>query len=387
MIPRFLTPSNNYSFFLFGPRGSGKSMLLKALYGDSRALWIDLLIPEEEAIFQTNPSELINRTLHLPQNSRIIIDEVQKAPKLLNLVQKLIEEKRLLFAMSGSSARKLKAGAANLLGGRAFVYYLYPFSFLEIENDFCLDDALKMGLLPKLREFNNPQDKVLFLRAYANMYLREEIQMEQIIRNLPTFRRFLETSAQMNGEPTNFSKIARDIYTDHSVVRNYYEILEDTMVGFSLPVFEISIRKQMKKKPKFYFFDMGIKRALDKTLEIPLKPNTYEYGKAFEHFIILEFFKLCHYRQKDESLYYMRTKSGLEVDLIIERPGKTTLLIEIKSSNRVNKEDTKSLFEISKEMKHSQSFLISQDLNEKTFSEIKAYHWRTFFNLFFQNEI
>ncbi len=383
MIPRKINVPEDHSFFLFGPRGSGKSTLLRNHFSDRlQTIWIDLLDPEEEALFQTNPHELIRRTDHLSPNSWIIIDEVQRVPNLLNLVHKLIEEKRLLFALSGSSARKLMRGHANLLAGRAFMCFLYPFSFQELQPNFNLEHTLSWGLLPSIHTFNDDSSKKRYLRAYANTYLKEEIQAEQIVRNLPVFRKFLEIAAQMNGKPINYSKIARDIHTDHSVVRNYFSILEDTLIGFHLPAYDISIRKQIRKAPKFYFMDTGIKCSLEKTLDIPMIPKTYSYGRAFEHFFILELFKQCQYREKDESLYYLQTKDDTEIDLIIERPGKCTLCIEIKSSDHIDSVDIRSFKKITADFNNSKSFIISRDLHTKTFSHITAYHWSDFLDLF-----
>jgi uncharacterized protein len=388
MIPRIISLSNDYSFFLLGPRGAGKSSLLRSLWsGGEGVVWIDLLLANEEAIFQKNPDELILRTEHLKEKSRVIIDEVQKVPRLLDVVHKLIEEKKLLFALSGSSARKLKRGAANLLAGRAFVYNLQPFSFFEISSKFDLFEALRFGMLPKIFEFDSFEDKKMFLQAYANTYIREEIQMEQIVRNLPGFRRFLEVASQMNGQPLNYSKIGRYIKLDHSVIRNFYEVLEDTLLGFFLPAYEPSIRKQQIKSAKFYFFDTGIVRALNKMLDLPIRPNTYEFGRAFEHFIIIEIYKLCTYKNKNESLYHFRTKDGFEVDLIITRPGKADLFIEIKSSSHILKEDISSFVKQSKSLNNAQAIVLSLDKNRKTFNSVESYYWETFLDLFYNDKI
>ncbi len=388
MIPRHIAPSDHSSFFLFGPRGSGKSTFLRELFKNKRAtLWIDLLNPEEEAIFQSHPSELLLRTAHLKPGSWVIIDEVQKTPKLLDLVHKLIEEKTLFFALSGSSARKLKRGAANLLAGRAFVYSLFPFTSLELKSAFDLDATLRWGTLPKAVEFQKEEEKKKFLQSYASTYLREEIQIEQIVRNLPTFRRFLEVAAQMNGKILNFSKIGNDIHADHSVVRNYYEILEDTLIGFQLFAFDESIRKQQKKTSKFYFFDCGVKRALDKTLDTPLREHSYDYGNSFEHFLILEFYKLCQYREKDESLFYLQTKDNLEVDLIIRRPGKSTLFIEIKSTSQLSKKDAMPLKKITTGLKNTEAIILSRDKNTKSIEHVRAYYWKDFVKNFYENKI
>ncbi|MBI4374229.1 MAG: ATP-binding protein [Deltaproteobacteria bacterium] len=387
MVPRLTTIQNNYSFFLFGPRGSGKSTLLKAVLEEKKPVWIDLLDPDEEAIFQTDPNELTRRTSHLLSGSWVVIDEVQKAPKLLDLAHKLIEEKKIYFALSGSSARKLKRGGANLLAGRAFVRHLYPFTSLELKEMFDLQKAMEWGMLPKICEFDEEENKKRFLQAYANTYLKEEIQAEQIARNLPGFRKFLEVAAQMNGQPVNYSKIGRDIHTDHSVVKNYFEILKDTLIGFELTAYDISIRKQQRKAPKFYFIDCGIKRALDKSLDIPLRERTYEYGQMFEHLLILELFKLCQYRERDESLHYLQTKDNVEVDLVIKRPGKPSLFIDIKSTKQVSDTDFRSILEITDGLKEAKALLISNDPNKKSAQHVEALHWQTFLELFQENKV
>lgn len=388
MFPRYLKLPKNYSFFLFGPRGSGKSTLLRSIFKDKKKyVWIDLLDTEEEALFQATPNELSRRVEHLKPRTWVIIDEVQKVPKLLDLVHKFIEEKNLFFALSGSSARKLKRGAANLLAGRAFMFHLYPFSFFEMDREFSLEHTLNWGSLPKVIQFRLNDEKKHFLQAYANTYLKEEIQVEQIVRNIPAFRRFLEVAAQMNGHPINYSKIAKEILTDHSVIKTYYDILIDTLISFELPAYHRSIRKQQRLAPKFYFFDCGVNRALSKTLDIPLKPKTYEYGRAFEHFIVTEFFKLCSYRNKDETLSYLRTKNNLEVDLIITRPGKSTLFIEIKSTAHVTDSDFTPLHEITSGLSNTEAFVLSLDPHKKSKGNVRAFYWKEFLENFRDNNI
>ncbi|MBI2027006.1 MAG: ATP-binding protein [Deltaproteobacteria bacterium] len=388
MISRLITLPNYYSFFLFGPRGSGKSTLLrKTFQGMPNLLWLDLLDTEQEARFQSHPGELLNLTASLKPKSWVVIDEVQKAPKLLDLVHKLIEEKGLLFALSGSSARKLKRGAANLLAGRAFIFHLYPYTSIELASTFDLSQIMHWGALPKVSEFQNENDKKLFLQAYANTYLKEEIQMEQIVRNLPSFRKFLDAAAQMNGLPLNYSKIGMDIDTDHSGVKNFFEILEDTLIGFRLPTYDTSFRKQQRQAPKFYFFDCGIKRALNHLLDIPLKPKTYEFGRAFEHFFILELYKLCAYRNRDETLSYLQTKDNLEIDLIISRPGKSTIFLEIKSTAHITEQDASSLRKFTKDIQNKVSIIVSLDAQSKSFDFVQAYHWQAFICLFLEEKI
>ena len=190
--------------------------------------------------------------------------------------------------MTGSSARKLKHGGANLLAGRAFVYNLYPFSYLELKKDFHLETALQYGLLPEIYNLSTNKERELFLKAYTNTYLKEEVWAEQLVRQLNPFRRFLEVAAQCNGKIINIAKLSRDVGVDDKTIKQYFSILEDTLLGFYLEPFKHSFRKRLSMKPKFYWFDTGVSRALNNLSQIPLTASTNAFGNAFEHFIILE---------------------------------------------------------------------------------------------------
>lgn len=297
MVNRLVKLPENQSFFLFGPRGSGKTSLLKARFEGKNVLFLDLLNPRIEDQFRMNPESLIAQ-ISAQKPDWVVIDEVQKLPRILDLVHLLIEEKKQKFALTGSSARKLKRGSANLLAGRAFMNHLFPFSALELGKQFSLEQALSFGLLPKVQYLENAQDKIDFLESYALTYLKEEIQAEQVIRRIDPFRQFLQVAAQMNGKIINYRKIARDVGVDSTTVQNYFSILEDTLIGFYLPSYSKSIRKRQREAPKFYLFDPGIVRALSKNLDVKLKPGNYAYGDAFEHFVILEIFKLISYFKK-----------------------------------------------------------------------------------------
>ena len=209
----------------------------------------------------------------------------------------------------------------NLLVGRAFVYNLFPLTVPELEDAFDLEDALRWGTLPGIYALEGNEDKQSYLRAYALTYLKEEIVAEQIVRRLDPFRQFLEVAAQANGTIINYANIARDVGADPKTVISYFSILEDTLVGFLLPAFHRSVRKQQRTNPKFYFFDTGVKRSLDRTLNVPLNARTYEYGKAFEHFVITQIAHLSRYRYPDWRLSYLQTGAGAEIDLLIDRPG------------------------------------------------------------------
>ncbi|MBI2342732.1 MAG: ATP-binding protein [Deltaproteobacteria bacterium] len=340
MVGRIQKLNKNSSFFLFGSRGTGKSTLLKAHFSSPETLWIDLLTEADEAKFGRHPDEL-SRALATTSYTRVVIDEVQKGPKLLDIVHHEMEKrKHVQFILTGSSARKLKRGRANLLAGRAFTYHLFPLTACELGAQFDLTHALEFGTLPRLLEYSTREEKNEFLRAYVKNYLREEIAIEQLVRNLHPFRDFLEVAAQCNGKIINHAKIGRDIGADDKTVRNYFAILEDTLVGFYLPPFHRSVRKQQREAPKFYFFDPGIVRALSGTLRVELLPQTYAFGNAFEHWVILECHRMNEYHQLDYTLSYLRTKSDVEVDLVVRRPGIADLLIEIKSTTRVTHDDT-----------------------------------------------
>ena len=343
MIRRIPRLSARNSFFLFGARGTGKSTLIEQKYRSKKALWIDLLLYEEEEKFSQNPDELIF-ILNKKKYQIVVIDEIQKVPKLLDVIQKMMRERPgIQFIMTGSSARKLKRGSGNLLAGRAFQYYLFPFSIFELDREVALDDILQFGTLPEVFQKKSKSDKKEFLKSYVQTYLKEEIVSEQIIRKLHPFRNFLRVAAQQSGQIINYSNISQDIGADDKTVKNYFSILEDTLLGFFLPHYHQSVRKQQRKSPKFYFFDIGVKRALDKQLESPLLKNTYLYGNAFEHRILQECFYLNEYLKKDFSFYYLMTKDQNEIDLVIERPGKSDILVEIKSAQRIQKRHVSKL--------------------------------------------
>ena len=281
----------------------------------------------------------------------------------------LIEEKNIQFILSGSSARKLKRGGANLLAGRAFVFYLYPFTFVELGRRFHLNEALRWGLLPRQFHLKDNYEREEYLKAYSLTYLKEEIQLEQIVRKLSPFRKFLEVAAQMNAKVINYSKIAHDIGVDTTTVQNYYSILEETLVGFYLKAYHTSIRKSQRLSPKFYLFDTGVCQALKGTLNIPLLPQTYEFGEAFEHFIILEIIKLAEYSRKSWKYFYLLTKDGAEIDLIIDRPGESTLCIEIKSSEQITESNVRSLIRLGSDIPKSKLYCLSRDPIRKTDSK------------------
>lgn len=376
MFHRLITIGNKSSFFLFGPRGTGKSTLIRQRLAKSNPLWIDLLQPEQEDLYRLSPQSLRDEIAKREGKIRwVVIDEVQKIPRLLDLVHSLIESSGILFALTGSSARKLKRGGANLLAGRAFVHHLHPLTHVELGDRFSLDEVLRWGTLPRLFSLQAPEDRTEFLRSYALTYLKEEIQAEQIVRRLEPFRRFLQVAAQTNGEIVNATNIGRDVGADTKTVQSYFQILEDTLLGFLLESHHRSLRKQQRQAPKFFLFDPGIKRALDGTINQDLTPGTYGYGKAFEHFIILEALRLDSYGRRDFRFSYLRTKDGAEIDLIVERPGLPAVLIEIKSSDRVDDRDTRALERFLPDFPKAEAFCLSRDTRGKKIGRVSALPW------------
>lgn len=375
MYNRIVKPLQQ-SFFLFGARGTGKTTFLKKHFENTRPFWLDLLDPKTEDRYARNPETLIEEIDGLPDASRwVVIDEVQKVPKLLDVAHLLIEKKKIKFALTGSSARKLKKGAANLLGGRAHVFNLFPLTALEWGKTFNLGSALRWGGLPAVAALEDDAGKQEFLRAYALTYLKEEIWSEHIIRRLDPFRRFLEIAAQMNGAIINYDNIANDVGADIKTVQSYYEILEDTLVGILLDPFHLSIRKRQRTNPKFYFFDTGVKSALERSLNQPLNPSSYAFGQAFEHFIILEAYRLNSYLRTDFNFSYLRTKDDAEIDLIIERPGMPIALVEIKSTDRVRQKDIRTLERFHKDFAKAEAFCLSRDPVAKKIGSINVLPW------------
>lgn len=377
MFQRILTIRNNYSFFLFGPRGVGKSTLLKGSLPEKETVWIDLLDYEQETRFLQRPQafrEMIDSLA--PEIRWVVVDEVQKLPHLLDEVHRQIERnKKRFFALTGSSARKLKKGKANLLAGRAFVKNLHPLCLTELKDRFDLQQALEFGTLPQIFSFERPEDKKDYLKAYAQTYLKEEIQMESFLRDLPSFRRFLPLAASANGDILSWTNFAQDVGIDAKTVQSYFSILEDTLVGFILPAYRRSLRKRQRTHPKFYFFDSGVKRALANQLNLSLQSGTSEYGRAFEHFWILEIIRMNSYREKDFSFSYFAT-NDVEVDLVIERPGKPVLFVEIKSAEFVKDGEIRALKALTSEIKGSEAVCISRETRKRKTDGVLICPWQ-----------
>lgn len=331
MIDRIIRLPEKDSFFLFGARQTGKTTLIESRF--PKSIWkVDLLLTDLLLTYSKDPSLFRKEAIEKIKNEGIrtlFVDEIQRVPLLLNEIHFLMGKFDCQFIMTGSSARKLKRGGADLLGGRAVERRLFPFVYEEIKDRFQLHDVLLFGTLPALVH-KGTQQKTDILTTYVHTYLKEEIQSEGIVRNLGGFSRFLDLAGSQFGELVSFSAIARECHLPVRTVQSYYEILEDTLVGFRLPPWTRSLRKRLVAHPKFYFFDSGVTNAINRQLTGTL--DSHLKGRLFEQFMILETHRLLHYRRSESNLYFWKTNHGAEVDLVIEKHGKITGAFEIKAT-------------------------------------------------------
>jgi uncharacterized protein len=330
---RLVLPANpKQSFFLWGPRQVGKSALLRASYPD--AYWVDLLMSPSYRELSQSPERLRERLRAEPAKRLVVIDEVQKVPALLDEVHYMIEREQRTFVLCGSSARKLKRGHANLLGGRALREELTGMSYAEVQHAVSLPSLLARGYLPAALSTADPEG---FQEAYVNDYLREEIAAEGLVRNLPAFSRFLEVAAIGDTETLNYSNIASDVGVSNVTVQNYYQILDDTLVARRLPSLRTKLKRKTIHAPKFYFFDVGVVNFLSKR---SVKPGSTEFGKAFENWVMHELWAYNAYKKRRAQLSYWKTVTGIEVDFVV---GDAEFALEAKSSVRVSNQHLKGM--------------------------------------------
>jgi predicted AAA+ superfamily ATPase len=328
------------SFFLWGARQTGKSTFLRQEFPEAH--FVNLLESDTFARYATRPSTLREelRAKLVPQKI-VIIDEVQKVPALLDEVHLMIEEDQISFGLCGSSARKLKRGHANLLGGRALRYEMTGLSGAEIP-DFNLVQLLNTGYLP--RHYLNPERAGVYLRSYVSDYLKEEIAAEGLVRNLPQFANFLESAALSDSETVNFSTIARDVGVSSQTVKDHFEILTDTLLGHWLPAWRRRPKRRTVASPKFYFDDVGVVNVLAKRKS--LEPGSAEFGKAFENWVFHELYAWKIYAKPDTELSYWRISDKVEVDFVIDD---LRVAIESKATARVHSDHLKSLRQLKKD--------------------------------------
>ena len=333
MVKRTLKLPEDKSFFLFGPRQTGKTTLINSVF-KNKGYKVNLLLSDQFFKYSKDPSLLRREVMEKEKSIKyVFIDEIQRVPELLNEVQNLIDSTSLHFIMSGSSARKLQRGYANLLGGRAVQRFLFPFMWQEVSGKTLLMHFLRFGSLPPVFIAATESDKIDLLNAYVDIYLREEIQAEGIVRKIGAFSRFLDMAASQFGEIVNYSTVARECQQAVMTVKTYYEILIDTLIGFRIEPWRKSTRKRLSGHPKFYLFDNGVTNIINRYDHAISDP--YLLGRLFEQFIIIETIKWVKTSQKMINLYYWRTNTGAEVDLLMEQSGKLTGAYEIKWSKTV----------------------------------------------------
>ncbi len=376
-------PVGRHSFFLFGPRQTGKTTLIESVLDAQTSFSVNLLKTDVFLKYARDPS-LFRREVdywikRMKGAGVVFIDEVQKCPPLLDEVQALMDKwkNRLTFVLTGSGARKLKRGSANLLGGRARSFALHPLTYLEIKAEFDLDEVLRFGSLPPVVT-GAKQDKLRTLRAYAQTYLKEEVLDEALVRNLPAFSRFLELAADQSGMQVNYTNIASETGVRSKTVREYYRVLEDTLLAFALPPYLKSMRKRLTAHPVFYLFDIGVVNALCGRLNASLMPGTPLYGKLFEHFVILELRRLIGYREKEWGLSYWRTAHGAEVDLVLDT-GRKLLAVEIKSSSNVRCQDLRGLNSFKEDHSNSELLCVCRADRPYKTNGIRCLPWQDFF--------
>ena len=365
MIPRLIKVPANYSYFLFGPRGCGKSTFLRHRYPPDKHFWVDLIDKRQRQLYADDPMQLrddwqSDATPEQRRNNLIIIDEIQIVPDLLDTVQLCIDRYNINFIMTGSSARKLRYGAANLLAARAFFYNLHPFSARELGEQFDLDDALQFGLLPRSVALRDDiEQRKVFLDDYVSVYLREEIIAEQLVNDLEPFRDFLKVAAASSGMIINTKNIAKQTNIDHLTVGKYFQWLNDTLLGFYLPGYSRSARSTQATNPKFYFFDTGIMRAACRVIRDDLTAGNYTYVRLFEHIVILEIVKADSDGKKMLNFSYLKTSNGKdsEIDLIVRQGESRTMAIEIKSATSISSAFVKKYAKLCRSIENCEPYI------------------------------
>jgi len=370
----------NQSAFLWGPRKTGKTTFLKTKFPQS--IVYDFLQTDLFFSFSKKPSLLREQLLAKDSkllNQPIILDEVQKVPRILDEVHWLIENKGLNFILCGSSARKLKRGRANLLGGRAWRYEMFPLVSAELEN-WDLLTVLNRGLVPAHYQQKSYKKS---LRAYAQDYMKEEVFDEGLTRNIPAFSRFFDSVGYSHGELINYSNISRDCGINSKTVRGYYQILVDTLMGsFVEPFKKRQNRQVITKSPKFYLFDVGVAGAVSKRV---LEEGKGElFGKAFEHFILMEIAAYNSYKEIDFDINFWRTKSGLEVDFIL---GNGEVAIEVKGTDRVDNKSLKPIETFIDEYSPKKAIIVCNESEERLKGKVHILPYRKFLSALWKGEI
>lgn len=360
-VTRFFQKTNQ-SFFLFGPRGTGKSTWLKAQFPE--ATYLDLLAPEIYRQYYARP-ERLRELCEAQEQNTIIIDEIQKIPQLLDVVHQLMESPRhQRFILTGSSARKLKRSGVDLLAGRAIVKTLHPFMAAELGEAFSLEKALSLGLLPLVINAPEPQET---LNSYITLYLREEVQMEGLVRNFAGFSRFLESISFSHGSPLNISEVARECEVERKTVEGFVAILEDLLLAFRIPVFSKRAKRNLVVHQKFYYFDAGVFQSIRPAG--PLDSPHEIHGASLEGLVVQHLRAWNAYRQENCHLYYWRTKSGNEVDFVVYGPN-TFVAIEVKNTTKLHSKAFTGLKAFVKDYPEAQACLLYRGKDQLKINDI-----------------
>ncbi|MHB1253207.1 MAG: ATP-binding protein [Candidatus Humimicrobiaceae bacterium] len=373
-IKRLLNIDKNHSSFLWGARKTGKSFWIRHNFSPEGIILIDLLKTDTFVEYASRPSLLRER--YQDTKKIIVIDEIQKAPILLDEVHWMIENKQIIFLLTGSSARKLRRGHANLLAGRALRYELLPFSHIEVKESN-LEKIMVSGMLPPHFLSSTPVDLV---RSYIADYLKEEIAQEAQIQKIPQFSEFLRIASITSGELLNYDNVARETGVSSKIVRNYFDILENTMLGFRISPWESSKNRRLITAEKFYLFDIGIANYLSGRQP---KEGTPEFGKSFEHFILMELRAYRSYRNPELDIKYWRTSTGYEVDFIL---ADKVVALEIKSGRMVFDIDLKSLKALREDGKVKHLLIVSQEKYPREIDSIKILPWQMFLEMLWNKE-
>ncbi len=370
MYKRYLELSNiikKKSIFLLGPRQTGKSTLLRSQFPEAR--YVDLLEADTFRELSGHPETLRQRLQ--PQERLVIIDEIQKLPSLLDEVQLLIDRnKDLRFILTGSSARKLKRGAANLLGGRAYFINFHPLTSIELGGGGSrIIDRCNFGSLPAIIDADRPKRD---LDSYVGIYLKEEIQAEALTRSIENFARVLNFSSHLNAEQINYTKIGNDAGVPPRTVRDYFQIFSDTLVAHILPPFEKTSKRKAVATEKFYFFDLGVARSLARLGEVA--EGTPDFGKALEHLILLELLAYRDYNLKDVSIHYWRSQSQFEVDFLVNE----SIAIEVKASARVATQDLKGLKALEEDLPLHRKIVVCGESEKRVVDKVEIIPYAQF---------
>jgi len=368
------------SLFILGPRQSGKSSYIREQLRPAPALIYNLL--DRKLLLRLLADPTILRQEVEVRNLRdcvICIDEIQKCPELLDEVHMLIEDRQIRFLLTGSSARKLKKTGTNLLGGRGRMRIMHAFSYYELKDiDFTLEKAMYRGMLPPHYLSSNPDED---LDAYTNLYLTEEISAEGLTRNLPGFARFMQTMATVNTQIINYTNIGNDIQIKRQTVKLWFQVLLDILLGFELEPYTSTVKRKAVETSKFYFFDMGVVRSLRRLPEIT--PGSADYGEFFEHFICLELKTWIDYQKPRTLFNYWRSRSGFEVDFLINGE----IAIEVKAATIISSKHLKGLKALNEEGFIKRLIIVCREPRPRLLDGIEILPWKYFLDLLWENQI